>query len=661
MIDESSITWLEPQLTNRLLRIIASYLTSGDESGITLLDGHRSEWDYLRLIASHAAEGNELIEQILPGRSQNNHYRMIASQLTGGSTAGITLLPPRSNFEFIRLIASHYTGGDESSVTLLSGDFSENDFLRFWISSLMAGGGEEPGPSYDPDAAAFFARSGVTDETDRGVIEDFIIGLKAEELWDGLTVCWIGLSEYNAGSGTTVHELKSATNNGTLVNGAGWSSDGLTFGAATQAMTSPFAMTMNQSWTAVAVVKDGVLDISANRRVFGSSTGPTLLFLQSFDKTSTPIGAYDGATAAVPAVTNINVSSFKMITTGYTSDGLASVLRVYSGGTLINGVNNQFVAGAHNIQLSTNSGSNEGMLAGVIAVGMIFASTRISDVKIAALYELLKATICVNQLPNYDPDAIAYFDRVAATTVISDANKSVINNFIVQLKADGLWSIMSACWICRSGYNAGSGTTIFEIKTNTKNGTMTGGPTWTADGTGFSGTYSSSTNYVLTGHTQTMNGSSSAFAVLKDAASDTGGANRIFGGSAAGADPTLLYMDTNKNSVSFGNYDGSTVRAPGASGTNITSFKMIGCVYNPSEPSSDFSKFYTGAAVTQAGGTGGRLTASHTVTLSDNVYGMTAGVGSVFMIFGSNALSAAQVALLYANLKATICADLSLP
>lgn len=408
MIDESSITWLEPQLTNRLLRIIASYLTSGDESGITLLDGHRSEWDYLRLIASHAAEGNELIEQILPGRSQNNHYRMIASQLTGGSTAGITLLPPRSNFEFIRLIASHYTGGDESSVTLLSGDFSENDFLRFWISSLMAGGGEEPGPSYDPDA-------------------------------------------------------------------------------------------------------------------------------------------------------------------------------------------------------------------------------------------------------------IAYFDRVAATTVISDANKSVINNFIVQLKADGLWSIMSVCWICRSGYNAGSGTTIFEIKTNTKNGTMTGGPTWTADGTGFSGTYSSSTNYVLTGHTQTMNGSSSSFAVLKDAASDTGGANRIFGGSAAGADPTLLYMDTNKNSVSFGNYDGSTVRAPGASGTNITSFKMIGCVYNPSEPSSDFSKFYTGTAVTQAGGTGGRLTASHTVTLSDNVYGMTAGVGSVFMIFGSNALSAAQVALLYSNLKATICADLSLP
>lgn len=256
----------------------------------------------------------------------------------------------------------------------------------------MAAGGS--GGVSDPDAQAYIERAGVTDQTAKDAINSMVIDLKAASLWTALTEAWIGRSAYNAGTGTTVHALKSAANDGTFAGTPTWSTDGLVFNANNEAVTTGLVQTMNQGWTAVAVFKDGIGDIAANRRVFGATTGPTLLFVQSADKSSSPIGAYDGSTAAVPPVVNIDVTSFKMVTTGYTSDGLASVLRVYSGGSLMNGVNHQFAAGSHTVQLNNSAASNEGMTAAVIAMGFIFGSTTLTLTEIGDLYTIIKDTIC---------------------------------------------------------------------------------------------------------------------------------------------------------------------------------------------------------------------------------------------------------------------------
>lgn len=249
------------------------------------------------------------------------------------------------------------------------------------------------GESFDPDAAAYFARAGVTDSTAKTKISNCFIQLKANGYWNDITLFHIGRSLYNAGSGTTVYDAKNAAKDGTIVNGTTWSTDGLVFNGTTQAVDIPHNQSMNDNWSAFAVVKDGVADINPNRRVFGTDdvNGATLLFLQGLNKADTELGCFDGTTAAASTLT-VDVTSFSLI-------GIASTPGnqvFFQNNNAFDSVTIALAAGTHGVQLGSSRVAGESMTAGVMSVSILFGGNAFNP---ASLYQIFRNTICSDQLP----------------------------------------------------------------------------------------------------------------------------------------------------------------------------------------------------------------------------------------------------------------------
>ena len=112
--------------------------------------------------------------------------------------------------------------------------------------------------------------------------------------------------------------------------------------------------------------------------------------------------------------------------------------------------------------------------------------------------------------PTYDSDASSYFTTAGVTAVSA---RQQISRFVTGIKGLGLWSNM-VCWPLRSPQNAGTGTTAYSLGgLGTYNGTLTGGPTWGADGISFDGT----DDYLPTGITAGF----SQFSIFSIAKPDT--------------------------------------------------------------------------------------------------------------------------------------------
>ena len=85
------------------------------------------------------------------------------------------------------------------------------------------------GGGFDPDASAFFATAGVTDQAAKGQINAFVLGIKSLGLWSSI-VCWPLRSSQNAGTGATAYSLGGLqTANATLVNDSTWTANGTPF------------------------------------------------------------------------------------------------------------------------------------------------------------------------------------------------------------------------------------------------------------------------------------------------------------------------------------------------------------------------------------------------------------------------------------------------
>lgn len=259
----------------------------------------------------------------------------------------------------------------------------------------------------------------------------------------------------------------------------------------------------------------------------------------------------------------------------------------------------------------------------------------------------LSLTACRISGSGVDAVAAAYFTRAGVTDATA---KTRINDFVVGLKAASLFSLLSACWIGRSAYNAGSGSTVYELSSDLLNGTFVNSPSWSASGLSFS----AGTQAVTTGRTQTMDGNWSAFAVASDGVGDTGSSRRVFGSPGAGPASLLFLTDTDKTTTRIGAYD--LVVFPSTGNIDITTLRMIGTA-----SSAGAQSFYSGAT---AVGTAAAsfAAASHTVQLNnDSGDGMSAGLLSVALVFGSTKLNGTQVSSLYTLLKTTICSDQGLP
>lgn len=111
----------------------------------------------------------------------------------------------------------------------------------------------------------------------------------------------------------------------------------------------------------------------------------------------------------------------------------------------------------------------------------------------------------VSGISFYDGDAAAYFTRAGVTDATA---KAQINAFVKGVKDLGLWSSIIS-WPLRSSQNAGTGTTAYSLGGfGTFNGTLTNGPTWSADGVVFDGV----NDYIMTSFTAANGPASFGFA-----------------------------------------------------------------------------------------------------------------------------------------------------
>jgi hypothetical protein len=188
--------------------------------------------------------------------------------------------------------------------------------------------------------------------------------------------------------------------------------------------------------------------------------------------------------------------------------------------------------------------------------------------------------------PTADLDAVAYIGKVGITDVVA---QNAINDFVLGMKALNYYSSM-VVWLFRSSQNKGSGTTAYSLGgLGAFDGTLTNGPTWSADGIVFDGN-----NDFITlpdGTFGTGNSAESFFAFFQP----TGGSGRVLigaGNSAtqvvsyyhlkAGAtgndlatmaytDTTITASDTSWKSLFQGN---TTLGFKGKNGGTVTSFTL---------------------------------------------------------------------------------------
>ena len=82
-------------------------------------------------------------------------------------------------------------------------------------------------------------------------------------------------------------------------------------------------------------------------------------------------------------------------------------------------------------------------------------------------------------IPTADADAASYISRVGITDLQGQID---IHNFVKELKNAGVYSLLTSIYLCRSRHNAGSGSTLFDLK-NAYDLTAVGSPTWSDFGT----------------------------------------------------------------------------------------------------------------------------------------------------------------------------------
>lgn len=78
---------------------------------------------------------------------------------------------------------------------------------------------------FDPDALAYFTTAGITDNTAKTQINDFVVGIKDLGLWSSM-VSWPLRSSQNAGTGTTAFSLGGLQTSNATMSGGSWLADG---------------------------------------------------------------------------------------------------------------------------------------------------------------------------------------------------------------------------------------------------------------------------------------------------------------------------------------------------------------------------------------------------------------------------------------------------
>lgn len=213
------------------------------------------------------------------------------------------------------------------------------------MGGFSIGYGISVGPrlaAFDPDALAYFTTAGITDNTAKTQINDFVVGIKDLGLWNSM-VSWPLRSSQNAGTGTTVYSLGGLQTSNATMSGGSWLSDGFSLSGAqygSSALTS-----LNQDITLLICARgDGsaygsfphVFGIqstsawSANQICIGSNGSNTSM--GTFHRNSATATGYsiNGANPLNSSTTftflganakSGQILNYKIITTGTTTSG----------------------------------------------------------------------------------------------------------------------------------------------------------------------------------------------------------------------------------------------------------------------------------------------------------------------------------------------------
>lgn len=250
--------------------------------------------------------------------------------------------------------------------------------------------------AFDDDAIAYFDRVAVTNPIgggDKGAINDFIVQLKADGLWAGLTAGWIGRSQYNAGTGTILYELKSNTNNGTIENTA-WSTDGQVYNAASDRVTTPLSHTMNTNFSACCVFKDSASDTGINRFIIGLTSGAAILGLSDANKASTPYATFTSSGAGVSNSGDVTAFNCATVVAQVFLEGLSD-FGYYRNGAADGHLNANTAPNTGSVLLGDANGSPWGSPSdGVISLVLIYQGTTFNATQASNLYNNVKATVC---------------------------------------------------------------------------------------------------------------------------------------------------------------------------------------------------------------------------------------------------------------------------
>lgn len=136
-------------------------------------------------------------------------------------------------------------------------------------------------------------------------------------------------------------------------------------------------------------------------------------------------------------------------------------------------VNWSVSAGGGSLSRSSNLTDASGLASSTLTLGPIPATN-----SVAATVDGSALSVNFHATGDWDADAKSYITRVAATRTIDSTHQQRIHKFIAGLKTLNLWVHLAEGWLLRASVNAGSGTTLYALRSASYNGTLVNGPVW---------------------------------------------------------------------------------------------------------------------------------------------------------------------------------------
>lgn len=235
--------------------------------------------------------------------------------------------------------------------------------------------------NYDPDAVTYFASTGVTDQTQRLNISQFITGLKKNNIWTPLINGYTTRNTQQA-TGATVFGLKGIFN-GTRINTPTQTANGDSFlRASLQSIGTTLPCTSN--------VKTLVSVANLTNSAFFDATvgfGSLSLALACNNTAAQMSGVIPNSEAPPGALQTITFGTYAMIALAHTGkaittwkNGAGRLTSTFTGTPAVTGT----------FSFANLEGGNSST--GIIPFGAVF-NRELTDAEILAFYDLYKATI----------------------------------------------------------------------------------------------------------------------------------------------------------------------------------------------------------------------------------------------------------------------------